>query len=161
MHKRIAPTLALLSIVTFALGVPLRIVKAQDQVFRVLKTVGTPDEKPQIDAVVGRLRTKFTGDPTFEKTLDDAMVKRDFAAARSVIARTAQVRAEEIVIGLPKKTSRLDTESGSYLRFASAKLNPWYAIVITKSTAFCVGLFKSGADECRAALREAGFTPTN
>src|SRR4051812_34173290 len=112
MHRRIAPTI-MLSIATFALSVPLRIVKAQDQVFRVLKTVGTPDEKPQIDAVVGRLRTKFTGDATFEKTLNDAMVKRDFAAARSVIARTAQVRAEEIVIGLPKKTSRLDTERGS------------------------------------------------
>jgi hypothetical protein len=157
---RTAPMLALVSTAVFAVSVPLRVAKAQDQSFRVAKTGGTPDEKPQIDAAVARLRAKF-GDAAFEKRVNDALAKRDFPTVKSIIATTAQVPAEAVVIGLPAKTSRLEPPRDSYFRLASSALNPWYAVIITKSTAYCVGLFAGGADECRAALTKLGYTPTN
>ena len=162
MRRRATTTLAALTLAGLSLTLPARVAVAQDQTLRVLKTVGTPQEKPQIDAAVNRLRSKLTTDATFQKRLNDAIAKRDMTTARSLVATAVQVRAEGVVIGLPtKKTSRLEVRRDSYFRLASARLNPWYAIVITKDTAFCIGLFSSGAEECRVALRAMGYTPTN
>ena len=159
MRGRIASILALVSIANLAVSIPVHVATAQDQPLRVLKTVGTPDEKPQIDAAVNRLRTKVTGDLAFEKRLDDAIAKRDLSTARSLIATTAQVRPEGVLIGLPAKTAGLHMARDSYFRLASSTLNPWYVLLATKSGAICLGLFATGADECQAAMLKAGYTP--
>jgi hypothetical protein len=161
MHRRVTTTLAALTLAGISLTLPTHAATAQDQTLRVLKTVGTPQEKPQIDSAVNRLRTKLNTDAAFQTRLNEALAKRDMTAARSLVATAAHLRAESVVIGLPLKTSRLDVRQNSYFRLASARFNPWYAVVITKSTAFCIGLFSSGAEECRTALRAMGYTPTD
>jgi len=162
MRKRIARTLALVSLL--ALGA--HGAEAQDQTFRILASTATPGEKAQMDAALGRLKEKFIGDATFQKEIDAALAKHDIAGASALIAKAAQVRPEGVVIGAPLKTSWLDTRADGYVRFASrttrpAPFNPWYAVVVTATKVFCVGLFSSGADECRAALRKMGYTPLN
>jgi hypothetical protein len=161
MRRRVTATLAALTLAGISLALPTRAATAQDQTLRVLKTVGTPEEKPQIDSAVNRLRARLKTDVAFQTRLNEALAKRDMTTARSLVATTVHLRTESVVIGLPSKTSRLDVRRDRYFRLASARFNPWYAIVITKSTAFCIGLFKSGADECRSALRAMGYTPTS
>src|SRR4051794_34972889 len=80
MPSRIPSTLVvLITAALVAVAVPRRAATAQDQSsFRLLQAVGTPDEKPLIDAITNRARSKFTGDLQFATRVHEAMLKRDF-----------------------------------------------------------------------------------
>src|SRR5438270_9354181 len=66
--------------------------------FQVLHTFATPQENTQVQAVIARLRTKFTADATFTNRLDAALTRRDFAGAESLVAAATQVQGVQVVV---------------------------------------------------------------
>ena len=120
-----------------------------------------------VRAATARLRAKFTGDAAFAKRVDDAVSTRDLTAATTLVASVAQVRPDQVWIGESKKQALGSPIGATLFRFASNergvgpladRFNPWYVLIVTKAKAYCVGTSK---DECRAALKAAGYTPLN
>ena len=136
--------------------------------FQVLSTVATPQENPQVQAVLARLRTKFTADATFTSRLDAALTRRDFAGAESLVAAATQVQGVQVVVAdLARTGARIEHrgDRAGLVRFASYepsaawRFNPWYMIIVFKGKAYCVGLGATGKQECHDALIKAGYTP--
>ena len=53
--------------------------------FQVLHTFATPQENTQVQAVIARLRTKFTADAAFTNRLDAALTRKSYAGAESLV----------------------------------------------------------------------------
>ena len=159
MRSDIPSTLVVLIFTaSVSVAVPARAAHAQDQIsFRVLQAVGTPDEKPLIDAITSRVKTKFTGDLTFAKRVNDAFIKRDFTTATSLIAPVAQLTVEQVTLGTQLKTAARHNSRDDYFRLASMPPNPFYILITTENHAICFGLKAT----CRDAIRKAGYEPNN
>ena len=120
-------------------------------VVQILKTQGTPEEKPQIDAITARLKTRLTTDATVTKRLDDALAKGDLATSRAVFAEIAQLKPDQVFIG-SKLVSSLVRPDLPVLRLASMeRFNPFVIAIAYKGIAICFG----SEAECVAALRAA------
>ena len=159
MRRDIPSTIVvLISTAIVSIAVPPRAAIAQDQIsFRVLQAVGTPDEKPLIDAITNRVRTKFTGDLVFTKRVNDAIVKREFTTATSLIAPVAQITADQITLGTQLKTALRHRFREDHFRLASMPPNPFYILITTENHAICFGLKAT----CRDAIKKAGYEPNN
>lgn len=121
--------------------------------FRLLETVALPDEKVMSDAVLSRLRVKFTSDPAFVTRVEDAALKGDVATATALVAAAGQLRRDQVWIGRPVKRLGMRRPSASFVRFASA-FNPFYILFAGKTLGYCIG----NKAECSAALIKAGYT---
>ena len=136
--------------------------------FQVVKTLATPQESPQVQAVIARLRTKFTADAAFTNRLDAALSRRDFASAATLVAAAAQVQGVQVVIADPARTGARIERRGhraglvrvaSYAPAAAWRFNPWWLIIGSGKKVYCLGLGKNGKQECHDALIQAGYTP--
>jgi len=158
MRSRSSSTLAVsIAAIVVALLVPRAAAVAQDQTtFRVLQAVGTPDEKPLMDAITSRARLKFTGDREFVARVNDAMLKRDFTTAAALIATAIQVRADQVSLGSLLKRVGTRQSRDDYFRLASMPMNPFYILITTENHAICFGL----KSICIDAMRKAGYEPS-
>ena len=138
--------------------------------FQVLKTFATPQENPQVQAVIARLRTKFTADATFTSRLDAALTRKDFAGAESLVAAAAQVQGVHVVVAdLASTGARIERRGHragqGLVRFASYapseawRFNPFWLIVGSGKKVYCIGIGSNGKQECHDALIAAGYKP--
>jgi len=122
---------------------------------QVIKSEGTPEEQPTIQAIATRVKTRLSTDAALVKRWGDAIAKRDFVTARAVMAEAAQVKPEQVVIA-HKRTVGLERTGGSILRLASlASHNPFYILLAFDSKGICFGLKTT----CEKALTDAGYVP--
>ena len=128
--------------------------------FQVLDTQATAQESPAVQSIVARLRARFIGAPAFTKRVNDAILRRDFAGARRLVAPVAQLAATQVVIGVSGRTgARVDgpdlVRFASYERDTARTFNPFYILITTENHAICFGLKAT----CIDAIRKAGYEP--
>jgi hypothetical protein len=128
--------------------------------FQVLSTQATTQESPLVQGIIARVRARFTTDAAFSKRVNDAIVRRDFAGARSLVAAVAQLPDTQVVIGVPTRSGTRRERRGlvrfaSYDRAAASTFNPFYILITTENHAICFGLKATCAD----AIRKAGYEP--
>jgi hypothetical protein len=120
---------------------------------RVIKSEGTPDEQPTIQAITARVKTRLSTDAALVKRWDAAIAKRDFVTARAVMAEAGQVKPEQVVIA-HKPAVGLKGIGKPILRLASLKTyNPFYILLAFASKGICFGLKAT----CTQALTDAGY----
>ena len=56
---------------------------------QVIKSEGTPEEQPTIQAIATRVKTRLSTDAALVKRWGDAIAKRDFVTARAVMAENS------------------------------------------------------------------------
>ena len=128
--------------------------------FQVLTTQATPQESPLVQGILARVRGRFTSDAAFSRRVNDAIVRRDFAGARSLVAAVAQLPDTQVVIGVPRRSGARRETAGlarfaSYERAAASTFNPFYILITTENHAICFGLKAT----CIDAIRKAGYEP--
>ena len=126
---------------------------------RVLAAVGTREEQPQMQAMIGRVKTRLSTDAALVKRYDNAIAKRDFLTVKAVFAEAAGVKPEQVIPGVQPKVGLDHTTQPLFHLASMPAYYPFYFIVAFKSGAVCVGFFDSGKDECVGALKKAGYTP--
>ena len=162
----IRPATSLAAALTLAAGAAVHAQPVQKQqppgarTFQVLSTQATAQETPLVQAIIARVRARFTGDAAFNKRVNDAIVRRDFAGARALVAAVAQLPDTQIVIGLSRRSGAHHEGRGlvrfaSYERAAASRFNPFYILITTENHAICFGLKATCAD----AMRKAGYEP--
>ena len=122
---------------------------------RVIKSEGTPDEQPMIQAITTRVKTRLSTDAALVKRWQDAIAKRDFGTARTVMAEAGQVKLEQVVIAHSRAVG-LERAGRPIFRLASVETyNPFYILLAFESKGICFGLKAT----CLKALTDAGYEP--
>ena len=161
MSARFVSTIGVLLLAASAHAQPVqKTLPSSAPVFQLLSTQATTQESPFVQAVVARVRARFTSDAAFSRRVNDAIVRRDFAGARSLVAAVAQLPDTQVVIGLPRRSSaryeeRALVRFASYDRAAASMFNPFYILITTENHAICFGLKAT----CVDAIRKAGYEP--
>jgi len=126
--------------------------------FKVLNSIGTPDEQTYLQTITAQLRTK-TADAKFAKSLDDAVVRRDYATAGRLIAETIGTKSTQVTMVINRSLG-FSGEPQSLFRLASnvrPALNPWYLIFTVGGRVYCAS---TSAATCHDALHKMGYSNT-
>jgi hypothetical protein len=125
--------------------------------FKVLNSVGTPDEQSYLERVTGQLRTR-SADAKFTKALEDAASRGDYTTARGLVAEVIGIKPTQVAM-TTRKTLGLSGERPSMLRFASygRTLNPWYLVFSVGARVYCAS---TSAQTCHDALHKMGYKDT-
>jgi hypothetical protein len=122
---------------------------------RVIKSEGTPEEQPLIQAITTRVKTRLSTDAALVKRWNDAIAKQDFVTARAVMAEAAQLKPEQVVVA-HRAAVGLERTGRPIFRLASLETyNPFYILLAFETKGICFGL----KDTCVKALTDAGYVP--